>query len=225
VHYGTITARLKTGRWAGVVTAFITMSDIKDEIDWEFPGNATTQGQTNYYVLGIPDYTKGQTIDNLTDTFSNYHDYTIDWQQDALTFLIDGKAERTVTKASVGSSYPSSPARVQLSIWPAGINASAAGTIEWSGGMIDWTNPDYKAAGHFYTLIESVSVNCSDPAGSVPPGAVSYVYGPNVTTGSLPMPAVLVTNQSTIMNGVSATGMNAWTFWATLLLGGSTLLF
>ena len=53
VHYGTITARskyphvifspfadesmytVKTGRWAGVVTAFITMSNIKDEIDWE----------------------------------------------------------------------------------------------------------------------------------------------------------------------------------------------
>lgn len=26
---------VKTGRWAGVVTAFITMSNIKDEIDWE----------------------------------------------------------------------------------------------------------------------------------------------------------------------------------------------
>jgi beta-glucanase (GH16 family) len=33
---------VKTGRWAGVVTAFITMSNIKDEIDWEFPGANTT---------------------------------------------------------------------------------------------------------------------------------------------------------------------------------------
>jgi hypothetical protein len=88
VHYGTITARskrlqltpivrtyaiaVKTGRWAGVVTAFITMSDIKDEIDWEFPvctlskiefnsfddcighqGAETTQGQTNYFWQGV----------------------------------------------------------------------------------------------------------------------------------------------------------------------------
>lgn len=30
--------KVKTGRWAGVVAAFITMSDAKDEIDWEFPG-------------------------------------------------------------------------------------------------------------------------------------------------------------------------------------------
>jgi len=42
----------KTGRWNGVVTAFITMSDIKDEIDWEFPGANTTQGQTNFFWQG-----------------------------------------------------------------------------------------------------------------------------------------------------------------------------
>lgn len=44
---------VKTGRWAGVVTAFITMSNIKDEIDWEFPGTNTTTGQTNYYWQGV----------------------------------------------------------------------------------------------------------------------------------------------------------------------------
>ena len=44
---------VKTGRWAGVVTAFITMSDIKDEIDWEFPGKETTQGQSNYFWQGV----------------------------------------------------------------------------------------------------------------------------------------------------------------------------
>ena len=44
---------VKTGRWAGVVTAFITMSDIKDEIDWEFPGAQTTQGQSNYFWQGV----------------------------------------------------------------------------------------------------------------------------------------------------------------------------
>ncbi|KAJ2960066.1 hypothetical protein NUW54_g14447 [Trametes sanguinea] len=78
VHYGTITARIKTGRWGGVVTAFITMSDIKDEIDWEFPGNQTTQGQSNYFWQGfVPQKTVGMVHGNLSDTFSNYHDYTV----------------------------------------------------------------------------------------------------------------------------------------------------
>jgi beta-glucanase (GH16 family) len=36
MQYGQVTARLKTSKWAGVVTAFITMSDVKDEVDWEW---------------------------------------------------------------------------------------------------------------------------------------------------------------------------------------------
>ena len=71
VHYGKITAistqefifvpdarstnsfyLVKTGRWNGVVTAFIAMSNIMDEIDWEFPGVNTTTGQTNFYWQG-----------------------------------------------------------------------------------------------------------------------------------------------------------------------------
>ena len=44
---------VKTGRWAGVVTAFITMSDIKDEIDWEFPGQETGAGQSNFFWQGV----------------------------------------------------------------------------------------------------------------------------------------------------------------------------
>lgn len=43
---------VKTGRWGGVVTAFIAMSNIKDEIDWEFPGANTTNGQTNFFWQG-----------------------------------------------------------------------------------------------------------------------------------------------------------------------------
>ena len=73
---------------------------------------------------------------NLTDTFSNFHDYTvsislfpvysddadgmaqIDWQQDQLNFLIDGQVVRTVQKSDTVvngvSQYPTTPARFQL---------------------------------------------------------------------------------------------------------------
>jgi len=43
----------ETSKWAGVVTAAITMSDVKDEIDLEWPGNNTAAVQTNYWFLGI----------------------------------------------------------------------------------------------------------------------------------------------------------------------------
>ncbi|GBE83780.1 concanavalin A-like lectin/glucanase domain-containing protein [Sparassis latifolia] len=202
VHYGQMTARLTTGRWAGVVTAFITMSDIKDEIDWEFPGNQTTQGQTNYFWQGvIPATTAGEVTSNISDTYSNFHDYTIDWQPDTLTWLVDGQVVRTlhasdVTDNTTGTSrYPNTPSRVELSIWPAGINTSAQGTIQWAGGMINWNDSDYtNNGGHFYALVSSLSITCNDPT---TPGAnvTSYVYAKN---SSAYTPTILFSNESTI---------------------------
>jgi beta-glucanase (GH16 family) len=53
VWYGKIKATLKTSQGAGVVTAFILMSDMKDEIDFEFVGTEMNTVQTNYYFQGI----------------------------------------------------------------------------------------------------------------------------------------------------------------------------
>lgn len=36
---------------------------------------------------------------------------------------------------------------VAPSLWPAGINTSAPGTVQWAGGMINWNDPDYQSAG------------------------------------------------------------------------------
>lgn len=51
--YGDVEATFKTSRGAGVVTAFILFSDVKDEIDWEFTGQNLVEAQTNYYFQGI----------------------------------------------------------------------------------------------------------------------------------------------------------------------------
>jgi hypothetical protein len=53
--YGNVKATFKTSRGAGVVTAFILLSDVKDEIDYEFVGAALDTAQSNYYFQGIPD--------------------------------------------------------------------------------------------------------------------------------------------------------------------------
>jgi hypothetical protein len=53
--YGNVKAKLKTSRGAGVVTAFILFSDVKDEIDYEFVGTELDIAQTNYYFQGIPE--------------------------------------------------------------------------------------------------------------------------------------------------------------------------
>lgn len=55
VWYGKVTATMTTSQGAGVVTAFILMSDVKDEIDFEFVGTDVQTAQSNYYFQGIPD--------------------------------------------------------------------------------------------------------------------------------------------------------------------------
>ncbi|KAF8155554.1 glycoside hydrolase family 16 protein [Crassisporium funariophilum] len=207
VHYGTITARLKTGRWAGVITAFITMSDIKDEIDWEFPGAAVTEAQTNVFWQGVipTGKTNGETHKGLTDTFANYHDYTIDWQPTSLTFLIDGKVVRTFNKdqtldAAGVAHFPNTPSRVQISLWPAGIAGSAQGTVDWAGGMINWNDPDYKATGQFYARVKSVSIKCTNAqAVSATSNITSYIYGGDKASSNTP--TVIYSNRTTLLNG------------------------
>lgn len=97
-------------------------------------------------------------------------------------------------------------------MWPAGINTSAPGTVEWSGGMINWQDPDYMSAGHFYALVQSVTVACSDPA-SEPQDTTSYIYGKNAT---LDTPSVSFSNQSTINAARGLIGSNGETFIATI---------
>ena len=55
VWYGKVSATMKSSRGAGVVSAFILLSDVKDEIDFEFVGADLLSAQSNYYFQGITD--------------------------------------------------------------------------------------------------------------------------------------------------------------------------
>ena len=83
------------------------------------------------------------------------------------------------------------------SIWPAGIDSEPQGTIEWAGGLINWNDSDYEAAGHFYTLIKSVSIQCADPA-SPNSTDTSYAYTTNVSTNT---PGVTFSQADIVVNG------------------------
>jgi len=54
VWYGKVSATMKTSRGAGVVSAFILFSGVKDEIDFEWVGVNLNNVQSNYYFQGIP---------------------------------------------------------------------------------------------------------------------------------------------------------------------------
>lgn len=164
--YGTVKARMKTSRGQGVVTAFILLSDVKDEIDYEWVGNNMTNSQTNYYWQGVLDYTQSGNITN-SDTFANFHDYEIEWTPESIKWKVDGKTERekkksdTFNKTANRYEYPQSPARVQLSVWPGGSDKNAKGTVDWAGGPIDWKNhEDLKNPGYYYATLGEISITC-----------------------------------------------------------------
>jgi beta-glucanase (GH16 family) len=119
----------------------------------------------------------------LSDTFDNFHTYEIDWTPDAITWLVDGQVGRTKKRSDTWNAttnqwdFPQTPARVQLSLWPAGLASNGQGTVNWAGGFVDWNSADIKNNGYYYATFESVTVSCYNATS--PPGTntgVSYTY-------------------------------------------------
>lgn len=207
VWYGKISATMSTSQGQGVVTAFILMSDVKDEIDWEFVGADVDIAQSNFYWQGVTEYTNGFNI-STTDTWQNSHTYTFDWQPDYMSWAIDGVVGRTVYKNETFNTtdnkyhYPQTPARVQLSLWPAGLPTNGQGTIDWAGGLIDWSSP-YMQNGYYYAVVEEVSVECYSPPSSVEQnGNQAYYY----TNSEGLQSDVAIGNNKTILGSLFASG-------------------
>ncbi|KAJ4334115.1 putative glycosidase CRH2 [Ascochyta clinopodiicola] len=211
VWYGKICAKATTAQGKGVVTAFILMSDVKDEIDFEWIGVDTGHVQSNFYSQGVTVYTNGK---NLTvaggNTVQNMHEYCIDWKEDTLTWSIDGDDTRTLNRKDTwnGTSgrfdYPQTPARIMLSLWPAGLPTNEKGTVDWAGGEIDWNSP-YMQNGYYYARFQEVTVDCYDPpSGIKSSGSKSYKY----TDASGTNNTVQITNDQVILGSLMGTGEN-----------------
>lgn len=150
---------------------------------------------------------------NLTvkkgDTFSDYHDYEIDWQPEKLTWSIDGEVMRTLEKSTTFNKtsnqyhYPQTPSRVQLSLWPAGLAKNGKGTIEWAGGLVDWNTQDVQTNGYYYAMYNNVKVDCyQTPPNANVSGSTSYIY-----TGTDGVEKdVALTNDNTVLKSLLGTG-------------------
>lgn len=138
------------------------------------------------------------------------HDYEIDWTPDTITWSIDGKVVRTLDREDTWNatanrySYPQTPARVQLSLWPGGLSTNGEGTIEWAGGLVQWDSP-YMTNGYYYAAFDSVSIECYDPpAGANVQGSKSYIY----TDAAMTNNTVEITNNNTVLKSLLGSGRN-----------------
>jgi hypothetical protein len=81
--------------------------------------------------------------------------------------------------------YPTTPSRIQLSIWPGGIPSSAQGTIDWAGGLIQYNEPEYVQAGYYWNTIKAITVKCA-VASNVTASTKGWAYMGN-TSLSVPV--------------------------------------
>jgi beta-glucanase (GH16 family) len=209
VWYGKVSATLTTSQGAGVVTAFILMSDAKDEIDFEFVGVDTQHVQSNYYFQGFPNYDHELNL-TASNTESTAHTYTVDWSPDELNWLVDGKVLRTLKKSDTWNAtanawaYPQTPARIELSLWPAGLASNGDGTVDWAGGLVDWSSP-YMQNGYYYAMFKDITVECySPPSGANIKGSVSYEYTSTAVTNN----TVEMIDDMVVLKSLLASGDN-----------------
>lgn len=91
---------------------------------------------------------------------TTFHTYSVDWTSSAINWLIDGNVVRTLNYADAqgGSRFPQTPARLRLGIWAGGDPSNPQGTIEWAGGVTDYSQAP------FTMYVQSVDITNYTPA-------------------------------------------------------------
>ncbi|WFD31982.1 hypothetical protein MSPP1_003024 [Malassezia sp. CBS 17886] len=159
--YGAVRARLRHRAEAGLVTTFGTMSDVGDNILWQFGGGNGSQVSMNMYALNHVASPLGtvQTWQNFS--FANFHEYGIVWQPSAINWTIDGRTVHSVSRAQGGAAFPRSPSRVVFRTF--GTNSSSPAALRnWAGGALDFNSPNYQREGFFAQEFAHLDVACAD---------------------------------------------------------------
>ncbi|GLB41786.1 putative glycosyl hydrolases family 16 [Lyophyllum shimeji] len=163
--YGKVTFEVIAPAVPGIITAVILIGDQGDEIDVELLGGDPAHWQTNMFAPRPSDllplwgvFGSTEDVPEGKPTIADMHTYTIDWNEDRITWGIDGNTVRTLKKENAINNgeirYPSHPTRIQMGIWD---SSTDAGTSEWGKGPVDWdVAPPYMKA-----VVKSVTVECN----------------------------------------------------------------
>ena len=109
VRYGRVAARLKLPKGQGIWPAFWMLGDNARAADWpncgeidvmEFIGKTP---DTVYFTIHGPGYSGAKALSKsaVLTGLDDFHGYGIEWDQNSLTFLLDGQPVRTLTPADL----------------------------------------------------------------------------------------------------------------------------
>lgn len=125
-------------------------------------GGKTDTVETNYFGKGDTSTYDRETWVPVSTPQDSFHTYTIQWSKESITWLIDGASLRTVKYADAqgGARFPQTPMNIHLGIWAGGAPTNGQGTIDWAGGLTDYSK------GPYTMYIKSITVNNANPAES-----------------------------------------------------------
>ncbi|KAK4542392.1 hypothetical protein LTR36_006849 [Oleoguttula mirabilis] len=163
MNFGTVEIIMQAAAGQGIISTFNLLSDDLDEIDLEIMGGNESYVESNWYGHG-----------NTSQFNAKYHacdgpqlkthNYTINWTKEQLEWIIDGTVARTVPYAASGL-YPQTPSMLKFGIWAGGDSSEPNGTIEWAGGLTDWSK------GPFTMIVQSIKITDAST------NTTSYAYG------------------------------------------------
>lgn len=154
IMFGKVEIVLQAAQGTGIVSSFYLQSDDLDEIDIELFGGDPYEFQSNYFVQGnTTTFDRGEYHPTSSSPLSNFHTYTIEWTSDSLSWILDGVNVRTLVAATAPQGYPQTPMKVFAGIWAGGDPSNPPGTIEWAGGITDYSQAP------FNMYIKSLSVS------------------------------------------------------------------
>ncbi|KAE9989780.1 hypothetical protein Vi05172_g4306 [Venturia inaequalis] len=165
IQFGYVEVVMKAAPGAGIVSSFVMESDALDEIDWEWIGSDTARAQSNYFVKGnTTTYDRGQ-FHPVTGPETTFTKYAVNWTQETTTWLVNDAPVRTLNFADAmgGLNYPQTPMNIRFGNWVAGSPGNSPGTIQWAGGLTDFSK------GPFNMVVQSVKIINYNPA-------TSYAY-------------------------------------------------
>ncbi|KAI1175200.1 concanavalin A-like lectin/glucanase domain-containing protein [Nemania sp. FL0916] len=169
LFFGKVDVELTAAPGQGIVTSVVLQSDDRDEIDWEWIGSDTKQVQTNYFGKGDDSTFDRGGFSPVANPQTVTHTYTIEWTKDYVHWIIDGNLVRELKYADAksGTRFPQTPCQLKLGTWVAGSSTAPEGTVEWAGGLADFSK------GPFTGYYKKVTIQ--DYAGGVA-DAKQYVW-------------------------------------------------